>query len=583
MRIQSLLARRTTNTPKDAVMPSHQLLLRGGYIRQIGQGLYTLLPLGRRIHLKIENIIRQEMDAVDGQEITMPVVAPADLWKASGRYESVGGELVRFDDRSGHPHVLNMTHEEVVVDAIANNVESYRQLPLMVYQLQTKFRDEPRSRGGLVRVREFTMKDAYSFHRTAEDLESYYQIIHEAYHKIYQRMGLYSVVDILSDVGMMGGSKAHEFMALSEHGEDTLLLCDSCGYRANREVAKTTRTKPAEEPLAELVDVETPAQKTIEEVAAFLKIEPTQTAKAVLFMADADRPIAAFVRGDLEVNAAKLRNTVKAGELRPMQQEELESIGAVAGYTGPIGLSHPKLSLVIDTTIIQTPNLAIGANKANYHKTGFNFERDLPKDSVIMADIAEVTAGDPCPECGTALRMTRGIEVGNIFQLGYKYTKSMGCTYLEEDGRQEHPIMGCYGIGVGRALACIVEEHHDEHGPKWPISVAPFTVQVCCIQAKKEGVLEAGDKVYEALKTANIEVLYDDRKVGTGFMFADADLIGAPIRVIVSPRNLKENKVELKYRVSNNPPENLPESAPIDNVLETIQKVILDLSKPEEK
>lgn len=555
MRVQFLLSKRTADTPKDAVMPSHRFLVRGGYVRQIGQGLYTLLPLAQRVRLKIEAIIREEMDRIGGQEITMPVVAPAELWRASGRYDQVGGELVRFEDRTGHPHVLNMTHEEVVVDAVSASVESYRQLPLMVYQIQTKFRDEPRSRGGLVRVREFTMKDGYSFHRTEQDLEAYYEEVHESYVRIFRRLGLQRVVDIESDVGMMGGHVAHEFMALSPHGEDTLLLCGSCGYRANREVATTLRA-PATGEAQPLAKVATPGQTTIEEVSNFLGVRADETGKAVLFTATVaakdkgkkeEQRVVVFVRGDLEVNQAKLRNVVKALELRPMTREEAEALGTVPGYVGPKGLSHPQLVLLFDESVAQAPSLVVGANEDGFHLTGFSFSRDAPDGRVV--DVAEVRDGDPCPSCGAGLEATRGIEVGNIFQLGYKYTRSMGFQYLEEDGKAQHPTMGCYGIGVGRTLACIIEEHHDDSGPLWPMVVAPFEAQVCCIQAKKPGVVEAGEQLYQRLLAEGVEALFDDRKVGAGFMFADADLIGAPVRLLVSPKNLEAGKVELRYRV----------------------------------
>ena len=556
MRVQHLLAKRTADAPKDAVMASHRYLVRGGYIRQLGQGLYTLLPLAQRSRRKIEQIIREEMDRIGGQELTMPVVAPAELWQASGRYEQVGGELVRFDDRTGHPHVLNMTHEEVVVDAVSSNVDSYRQLPLMVYQLQTKFRDEPRSRGGLVRVREFTMKDAYSFHRTDDDLRAYYKEVHQAYERIFARVGLTSAIDIESDVGMMGGSMAHEFMALSPHGEDTLLLCNACGYRANREVATTKRQAVVDEVRAELNKVRTPGTKTIQALAELLDITPDRTGKAVLFMAKRvtpdskkgeleERAVIAFVRGDLEVNQAKLRVAAKLLDLRPMQAEEVEQFGITAGFVGPLKL-NPEILVYVDESIAQSVNLVVGANEIDVHLTGFNLERDVTDAQVF--DIAEVVEGDPCPSCGQSLSLARGIEVGNIFQLGFKYTKSMGFEYLEENGKKQYPTMGCYGIGVGRTLACVIEEHHDDNGPIWPISVAPFEVEVCCIQAKKPGVVEAGTELYETFFKAGIEVLLDDRKVGTGFMFADADLIAAPVRVVVSPRNLSENQVEIRLR-----------------------------------
>lgn len=613
MRLQHLLAKRTADTPKDAVMPSHQFLVRGGYMRQLGQGLYTLLPLGQRIRSKIERIIREEMDGVGGQEISMPVVAPAELWKSSGRYDQVGGELVRFDDRTGHPHVLNMTHEEVVVDVVRSNVDSYRQLPLMVYQIQTKFRDEPRSRGGLVRVREFTMKDGYSFHRSEEDLSAYYGEVHEAYQRIFRRVGLEQFVDIESDVGMMGGSGAHEFMALSAHGEDTLLLCDGCGYRANREVATTPRAQD-DTPAPALKKVHTPSQKTIEEVSAFLETTADKTAKAVLFMvrtaedlavevdagkAKPERPLVAFVRGDLEINQAKLRNAAGALELRPMRPEEIGPLGTVAGFVGPAlnasardglglpegaGLGHEQLILLVDETVAKAGGgLVVGANEAEYHLTGFDLDRDGVEGQGKIVDIAEVRDGDPCPSCGEGLRMARGIEIGNIFKLGTKYSKAMGFEYQEEDGKPRNPIMGCYGIGVGRTLACVVEEHHDDRGPLWPIPVAPFEAQVCCLQIKKPGVLEAGERIYQSLLGERIETLLDDRKVGAGFMFADADLVSAPVRIVVSPRNLEAGEVELKYRLPKSAAEDpgleLPERAPIDEVASTVNSILARLAE----
>jgi len=483
---------------------------------------------------------------------------------------------VRFDDRSGHPHVLNMTNEETVVDVVKANVDSYRQLPFMVYQVQTKFRDEPRSRAGLIRVREFIMKDGYSFHRTPEDLEVYYDRVLEAYKRIFKRCGLSQTVDINSDTGMMGGRLAHEFMFLSPHGEDTLLLCDNCGYRANREVVPTKRSfePDQEEPLAEMQRVDTPAAKTIEEVATFLKTSPDRCCKAVLFMTRDDKPVAGFIRGDMDLNQAKLRNAIQAAELRPMQEDEFAKFGSVAGFFGPVGLDPEVWTLRFDRSVAETPNLVIGGNEKDVHVTGFNLGRDL--DGAEVIDLADVLEGDPCPECGTGLRQSRGIEVGNIFQLGTKYAEAMELLYTEEDGTTKHPTMGCYGIGVGRTLACVIEEHHDDNGPMWPATVAPFTVQICCIQAKKQPVREAGDALYRALLAAGVDVILDDREVGAGFMFNDADLIGAPVRVIVSPRNLKSDAVEMKYRLSH-PDESLPSSLPLSEAAETIPGLVKKL------
>jgi prolyl-tRNA synthetase len=573
MLTSKLIGRRVAEVPRDAQTPGHQLLVRGGYIRQVGAGIYTLLPLAKRAIAKVETIIREEMNRIGGQEITMPVVVPASLWIESGRYEAVDSTLVRFRDRTDQDMVLNMTHEEVVVDAARSNAESYRQFPFMLYQIQTKFRDEPRSRAGLIRVREFTMKDAYSFHRTQEDLAEYYMECHKAYTRIFQRCGLKNFVDIESDTGMMGGRIAHEFMLVSPMGEDTLFLCGNCDYRANREVACTKRSYTNDEPLEELREVETPNQKTIEEVTGFLNTTPLHACKTVAFMEDKPegRAVLAFIRGDLEVNMPKLSRACGIGALRPMEEHEFAAIGSVAGFVGPIGIDRNKCIMIFDESIAHSPNLVIGANRRDYHRTGFNFRRDL--GDVEYTDIAMVDEGDVCPECSAPLRMERGIEIGNIFQLGTKYTEKMEFTYNEEDGSSRYPIMGCYGIGVGRTMQCIVEESHDDYGPLWPVAVAPFTVQICCIQAKDEAVLSLARKIYEELLSRNIDVIFDDREVRPGFMFADADLIGAPIRVTVSPRNLKNGIVEMKYRVKE-VPAGLPDSAPIDEAVATVLKAM---------
>ncbi|MEQ8820959.1 MAG: proline--tRNA ligase [Sumerlaeia bacterium] len=592
MRIETLLAKRLAEDPKDAQTPGHKLLLRGGYIRQIGQGIYSLLPLGQRACAKVAQIIREEMDRVGMQELLLPVTTPAELWQKSGRYDAIGSELLRFTDRTDHPYVLNMTHEEVVVDTVASQVDSYRQLPLAVYQIQTKFRDEARSRGGLIRVREFTMKDAYSFHRTQEDLEDYYKQCHAAYVRIFQRCGLRAVVDIESDTGMMGGSVAHEFMLLTPVGEDTIVLCDESGYRANREVAVCKRAYDYADAPEPLTEVETPGQKTIEEVSGFLGKTTDRCCKAVAFVAvlppkkeggaPAERPVVAFVRGDMEVNPAKLKRALaqRLGilqDLRPMAEDEFGGFGSVAGFVGPIGLTAGAVELVYDESVAKTPNLIIGANRVDWHATGFNFGRDLP-EGTPFTDITDVREGDPCPLSGKPLRLSRGIEVGNIFQLGTKYTESMEFFYDEEDGGQRVPIMGCYGIGVGRTMASVLEESHDDHGPIWPITVAPYQVQVCALQAQKdEAVRNTAEAIYQGLRDAGIEVLIDTRKVGAGFMFADADLIGAPVRAIVSPRNLKEGRVEMKFRLAGESRAELPADIAVEGAAKQIERIVTDL------
>ncbi|TPV97049.1 MAG: proline--tRNA ligase [Myxococcales bacterium FL481] len=574
VRITHLLSKRTAETPRDAGSPSHQLLVRGGYVRQMGQGIYTLLPLAQRVRAKVEAILREEMNRIGGQEMLMPVVTPAELWQRSGRYDAVGSELLRFVDRTGHPHVLNMTNEETVVDAVQANVDSYRQLPFLVYHIQTKFRDEPRSRAGLIRVREFTMKDGYSFHRTAEDLESFYEQVRLAYKRIFWRCGLRKVVDIRSDVGMMGGKVAHEFMLCSPYGEDTLLLCSACDYRGNREVVPAVRSYAFEEDLQALEDVATPGQKTIEEVSTFLGTSPQRCCKAVLFMAEESRPIAAFVRGDLEIDQAKLRNAARVADIRPLREDEMDAAGLVPGFVGPVGLDRDRVTVVIDRSVAETPNLVTGGNALDLHRRGFNATRDLVGFEPV--DISQVLDGEPCPTCGSPLEATRGIEVGNIFQLGVRYSKAMELTYAEEDGSARNPIMGCYGIGVGRTLACVVEEHHDDRGPIWPASMAPYMVQICALQAKKPGVVEAAEQLYAALQSAGVDVLLDTREVGAGFMFADADLIAAPVRVIISPRNLAKREAELKYRLPA-VPDGLPGSASLDDAVRVIGDVVEQL------
>jgi prolyl-tRNA synthetase len=574
--IEHLIGKRLHDEPKDAQTPGHKILLRGGYIRQIGTGIFSLLPLGQRIRAKVEAIIREEMNAIGGQEIQMPVVAPADLWVESGRYDAVDDTLVRFKDRNGHPCVLNMTHEEVCVDLVRANLDSYRQFPFMVYQVQTKFRDEPRSRAGLIRVREFTMKDGYSFHRTQEDLEAYYDECHKAYVRIFRRIGMRECVDVLSDSGMMGGAISHEFMMVTPVGEDTLILCDACGYRANREVARARRDFTHTEALAPLTDVETPGQKTIEEVTGFLGTDARHACKAVAFVGD-DKPIIAFVRGDYDVNPVKLKKAARAYDLRPMRDDEFEAIGSVAGYMGPVGLDPAKVTLLFDESVVASPNLVIGANKRDWHRTGFNVARDL--GAVTAHDLTDVVEGDCCPECGGKVRITRGVEVGNIFQLGTKYSAAMGLTYHEEDGREATPIMGCYGIGVGRAFAAVAEESRDDNGPMWPVSIAPFTVQVCVLQAKKDEIRARGEALYRELLAAGVEALLDARPVAAGFMFGDADLIGAPIRVIVSPRNLDKGVLEVKYRMAVPNPE-LPTEIALEGATATIADIVRRAAEP---
>ena len=550
MKMSKLAGRRLKELPKDAKTISHQFLIRGGYIRPVSAGIYSLLPMGKRITDKIEKIIREEMDRIDGQEILMPVVLPAELWQESGRYEAVGAELLRFSDRNDKPMLLAMTHEECVTALIRTEINSYKQLPVMVYQLQTKYRDEARPRAGLIRTREFTMKDAYSFHTDQADLEEYYKRAHEAYERIFKRIGLDNVLSIESNSGMMGGKVSHEFMAVCECGEDTIFVSPDKKYRANREIATAAWKFEKSAPLP-LEEVSTPGKKTIEEVAEFLGVKAENTGKAVFYQnARTGELIFAMIRGDFEVNESKLANLALVPELKFADDDAILAAGAVPGYASPIGIDGKKVKVVLDRSIIESSNLVVGANAADTHYKNFNADRDLAGVEFITGDIATVRAGDPCPLSGEPLEMLRGIEVGNIFQLGTKYSESMNCNYLDRDGKSHPMVMGCYGIGVGRAMASVIEYSNDSYGPIWPMSIAPYQVQVCALDLNKPGVADAAEKLVADLEAAGIEVLYDDRGEKAGFIFSDADLIGIPLRVVISPKTLAESQVEFKKRGS---------------------------------
>lgn len=550
MRMSKLVGRRIKEDPKDAKTVSHKFLVRGGYVRPVSAGIYSLLPLGKRIVEKIEAIIREEMNRIEGQEVLMPVVLPADLWKESGRYESVGAELLRFRDRNDKPMILAMTHEEGIVHLVRTELNSYKQLPVMLYQIQTKYRDEARPRAGLIRVREFTMKDAYSFHTDQADLEKYYYRCHEAYERIFRRVGMKNVLSIEANSGMMGGKVSHEFMAICDCGEDTVITNADYSYRANREIAVAAWKFDKGEPLP-LEKVNTPGTKTIEEVADFLGVKPEETGKAVFYQdARTGELIFVLIRGDFEVNEVKLANAVKVPELKFADDAAIEAAGAVPGFASPVGIDGGKVRIVIDRSAAETGNLVVGANETDFHYRNFNFERDMAGTECIVTDIACVREGDPCPLTGQPLIFSRGIEVGNIFQLGTKYTESMHCEYLDRDGKSHPMIMGCYGIGVGRAMAAVIEQSSDEYGPIWPMSIAPYQVELCAINPDKAGVGEACEKLYADLTAAGIEVLYDDRGEKAGSMFSDADLIGIPLRLVVSPKTLADNAVEFKVRGS---------------------------------
>jgi prolyl-tRNA synthetase len=555
MRMSRLFGTTLREAPAGAESASHALLVRAGFVRQLGQGLFSALPLGRRSLGRIETMLREMMDAIGGQELAMPVVQPAEVWKATGRWSSIGVEMARFRDRRDHEMALAMTHEEVVVDLCRTEIRSWRQLPRLVYQIQTKFRDDPRPRAGLIRVREFTMKDSYSLDADEAGLDAQYKAHHEAYLSLFARCGL-PVVAVGSDTGMMGGSMAHEFMYLTPVGEDTIVRCAACGYAANRQVARFRRAlvpAGAERPLEKIA---TPGCTTIDDLAKLIGVSRSATAKAVFMMAASggtsggavgERFVFAVVRGDSECNETKLAAAVRADELRPATEEEIHAAGAVPGYASPIGLPASTL-VVVDEAVAATPNLVAGANEEGWHLMNTNIPRDYRPTQVC--DIAAASEGDACVECGGPLSLARGVEVGNIFKLGTRYSDAVGATFQDPEGHEKPVVMGSYGIGVGRLLACIAEEHHDEQGLCWPSSVAPFAVHLVSLGAADTAPgIEAG-RLYQELRDQGVDVLFDDREESPGVKFADADLVGIPIRVTVSTRSLKAGGVEMKYRAA---------------------------------
>lgn len=550
MRMSKMFAKTLREAPNGADTKGYENLLRAGFIRQLGAGIFTLLPLGMRSVKKIEAIIREEMDAIGGQEILMSVVNPADIWKETGRFYTIDKEMTKFQDRNGRDMVLAMTNEETVTDCAKGEIDSYKRLPVMVYQIQTKWRDDPRPRAGLIRVREFTMKDAYSFHATQESLDEAYADQYRAYFRIYSRCGL-PCIAVGADTGMMGGKISHEYMYLSPIGEDTIIMCKECGYTENRQVAKFKKEYFKEE-MKPLEKIATPEAKTIEDLTALLKIDAKKTAKVVFYVGsfindktgeEEDKLVTAVIRGDLEVEENKLSNAIKANDLRPAHEEEITAYNMVPGFASPIGAKEGFI-LCVDETVAYSNNLVAGANSVGYHYINTNYNRDYKGG--IVADIASARAGFMCPHCGKPLTSSKGIEIGNIFQLGTRYSSALNCTFQDENGVQKPVIMGCYGIGVGRLLACLCEEYNDERGLSLPITVAPY--QVHFVSLIKDTA--CAEKIYDELVNAGIEVLYDDRKETAGVKFADADLIGIPIRITLGNRSYKEGKVEVKYRHS---------------------------------
>ena len=542
MRVSKLVSERLKDIPNGVVAKSHSLLLRAGYIKQVSNGIYTLMPAGQRVSLKIINIIREEMNKIGGQEVLMPVVMPKELWEKSGRFNSIGQEMVRFKDRNNHDMLLGMTHEEAAVHLCQNTIKSYDQLPYMIYQIQTKFRDEARPRAGLLRVKEFTMKDAYSFHTSQKDLENYYKKVYKSYQTIFKRMGMKNCIAVSSDSGMMGGQKADEFQLLVEAGEDNIIICSHCDYKANMEIATSIIDKVTFND-GKLQEAYTEDAKSIDEVSNYLKIDQKQIIKAVCYAIEGDpnSVVVAFIRGDKEINEAKLKKIVGGDVV----VKDISEDGLVKGNIGPIGLTIDNAILVFDKSISGQKGLVCGANKEKYHLINVNMERDVKVKTYY--DIAKVSEGEKCPICGHPLNIKKGIEVGNIFQLGTKYTKSMGMTIQDRNGEQINPIMGCYGIGVGRSLAGIVEELSDEKGIVWPIAIAPWQIYLSPLRMDDDNVKLKAEELYKSL-SKKFEVIYDDRNVSAGIKLTDSELMGIPIRVLISPRSLANQEAEITIR-----------------------------------
>src|SRR3989304_1973400 len=568
MRFSKLFGKTLRQAPAEAESISHQLLLRAGMIAQEAAGIYSYLPLGWRVLKKIESIIREEMDKAGGQELMLPVLQPFELWQQSGRYVSFGKSLFSLPDRKEHTLALGPTHEEVITDLVHRYVQSYRELPLLLYQIQTKLRDEPRPRGGLLRVREFIMKDLYSFDADAAGLDESYQKMCQAYKNIYARLGLPALM-VEADSGAIGGKDSHEFMVITETGEDEVIYCSNCGYAANAEKAQFVKARSNAESLLPLEEIATPEAKTIEEVAGFVGVLTSQTLKAVFYFADG-KFIFVTIRGDLEVNETKLRNALKCSELRLATEDEVNGAEIVAGFASPISVKRVKV--VADDSITLGFNFIAGANKPGYHLRNANYPRDFQVD--LIADIALARSGDSCPKCRGKLSSSRGIEVGHVFKLGTFISERFGASFLDNDGKSRPIVMGSYGIGLGRLMAAIVEQSHDDKGIIWPLSAAPYQVYLCPLSLDKPAVLPTAEKIYQKLQKKGIEVLFDDRDDSPGVKFNDADLLGIPLRLTLSPRTLQSQSVEAKWRT-----EKEAQLLPLENLATQVKKLLDEAGK----
>jgi len=542
MRLPQLFGKTQREIPSEADTASHQLLLRAGMIMQVAAGVYSYLPLGWRVLKKIENIIREEMDNAGGQELAMPVLQPVELWQQTGRDKGFGKGLFTLFDRRERTLVLGPTHEEVLTQMVSHHVQSYRDLPKLLYQIQTKFRDEPRPRGGLIRVREFIMKDLYSFDVDEDGLDVSYRKMIQAYRNIYDRCTLPALL-VEADSGAIGGKDSHEFMLIAESGEDQVIRCDKCDYAANADKAVSAKRSMAPEEPLPMEEVSTPGMKTIEELARFLNVPKDHTLKAVFYVADG-QVVFAMIRGDLDVNEVKLQRLLKCTDLHLATEDEVSAAGIAAGYASPMGLKNIKT--VADDSVTGGINFVAGGNKPDVHIKNVNYPRDFKAD--LVADIARAREGDGCPKCGGKLKAAPGIEIGHVFKLGTFLSNALGASFIDEKGDSHPIIMGCYGIGLGRLLAAAVEHYHDDKGIIWPLSIAPYQVYLCPLYREGTTVADIAEKIYADLQSAGLEVLFDDREESPGVKFNDADLLGVPLRVTVSPRTLQKDSVEVKWR-----------------------------------
>jgi len=568
MRFSRLFGKTLKEIPSEADTLSHQLLIRTGMIHQLAAGVYSYLPLGWRVLRKIEQIIREEMDRAGGQELMLPTLQPLEIWQETGRYPSFGKTLFTVTDRREHTLVLGPTHEEIITDLVRRYVQSYRDMPLLLYQIQNKFRDEPRPRGGLLRVREFIMKDLYSFHIDEADLDRCYQVMIQAYKNVYSRCGLPSVI-VEADSGAIGGKESHEFMLITETGEDEIIYCSNCGYAANIEKARSVKPQLETKTPLPVEEISTPNIKTIEEVANFVGVTASQTLKAVFYSADEDI-VFVVIRGDLDVNETKLKNLLKCSEMHLATEAETKAAGLVAGSASPIGIKGIKI--VADDSIDSGSNFVAGANKPDTHIKNVNYPRDFKVD--LIADIAIAHPGDDCPQCNGKLQSSHGIEVGHVFKLGVFYSEKMGASFLDQNGVSHPIIMGTYGIGLGRLLAAAVEQNHDDKGIIWPAAIAPYHIYLCPLRLENPDIAETAEKLYQDLTSEKVEVLFDDRNDSPGIKFNDADLLGIPLRLTISPRTLESQSIEVKWRK-----EKQAQLLPLKGITSEIKKLVQEATQ----